>query len=286
MIWVVFTAMFLLAAAALLLPLYGARGSGAERAARQGDEALEVYRQQLEELERDLLLGLLNADEGEAARLEIHRRMLEVSSEAGGGDGAGLSPKLATALALLVLAAATAFYAERGRPGLVSLPLDRDADAAQQFQLPPAMGKIEDRLAQLEAKLLDEPDNLEGWSMLARSYSVLGRTADAANAYGRAVALAPDDVELRLAQAELLVDVLEGLVGPAAKLAFNEIHQLDPGHPAPRFYLGLAEQQNKNSRGALEIWQDLEADSPADAPWLPALRERIAAVQADLGIGE
>lgn len=283
MIWAVFAAMFLVAAATVALPLFrgpGVTGKG------QGDEALGVYRQQLVELERDLSSGLLGEDEAEAARLEIHHRMLGTAKRADGGSATGLSQKIVTAAAILILAAATAFYIERGQPGFVSPQIDRDAQAPQQFQLPPEMGRIEERLAQLEAKLADEPDNLEGWSMLARSYQVLGRASDAASAYGRAAALAPHNIELRLVQAELLVEVLDGLIGPAAKLVFTEIQTIDPGHPAPYFYLGLAEYQDNNTRRALEIWRSLETDSPADAPWLPALRARIKGAEADLGGGE
>ncbi len=288
MIWAVFTAMFLLAGAIILLPLYRASSAEDESEGTEGQEtpALRVYRQQLVELERDLLLGLLNEEGAEVARLEIHRRMLAASGEVSGGSGLGLSGKIVTVTAILVLAAATALYAERGEPGLVSLPVDRGAAADQQVDLGPAMGQIEARLAQLEAKLAADPDNLEGWSMLARSYRVLGRTTDAADAYGRAVALDPGNIEFRLVQAELLVEILDGLIGPAARLVYTEIQEIDPGHPAPRFYLGLAAYQDNNVRGAIEIWQGLEGDSPADAPWLPALRGRIARAQADLGIGE
>lgn len=288
MIWAVLTAMFLLAGAIILLPLYRAGSAADESEGSEGqeNEALRVYRQQLVELERDLSSGLLNEDEAETARLEIHRRMLAASGEVSGGSRLGLSGKIVTAVAILVLAAATALYSQRGEPGFVSLPVDRGAAADQQVDLGPAMGQIEVRLAQLEAKLAAEPDNLEGWSMLARSYRVLGRTTDAADAYGRAVALAPENVEFRLVQAELLVEILDGLIGPAARLVFTEIQEIDPGHPAPRFYLGLAAYQDNNVRGAIEIWQGLERDSPADAPWLPALRGQIARAQADLGIGE
>ena len=288
MIWAIYAAMLLVAGAIVLLPLFRARSAGDESqdGENQGDEALAVYRQQLVELERDLSLGLLNEEEVEAARLEIHRRMLAAADEGAGSSGTGLSPKVAAAVALLVLAAATVLYAERGEPGLVSLPLDRSAQADPQVDLGPAMGQIETRLAQLEAKLATDPDNLEGWSMLARSYRVLGRTYAAADAYGRAVALAPGNVELRLVQAELLVELLDGLIGPAARLVFTQIQEIDPGHPAPRFYLGLAAYQDNNIRGAIEIWRGLEQDSPADAPWLPALRGRIARAQADLGIGQ
>ncbi len=288
MIWAIYAAMLLVAGAIILLPLFRARSATeeSEGAEGQGGEALAVYRQQLIELERDLLSGLLKAEEAETARLEIHRRMLAASGEGAGSSGTGLSPKVAAAVALSVLAAATVLYAERGKPGLVNLPLERSATADPQVDLGPAMGQIEARLAQLEAKLAADPDNLEGWSMLARSYRVMGRRTAAVDAYGRAATLAPDNVEFRLVQAELLVEILDGLIGPAARLVFAEIQEIDPGHPAPRFYLGLAAYQDSNVRGAIEIWRGLEQDSPADAPWLPALRGRIARAEADLGIGE
>ena len=280
MIGVVFASMFLLAAAIVVLPLY----RGAAKTTR-GGEALTVYRQQLNELERDLSLGLLNEKEAETARLEIHRRMLGASGEADAG-GASLSQRIVTGVAVVILLGATALYVMRGEPGLVSPLIDRGASAAQQFQLPPEMGKIEDRLAQLEAKLVEEPENLEGWSMLARSYNVLGRKSDAANAYAQAAILDPDNTELRLVLAETLVEALDGLVSPAAKLVFERVREMDPSHAAPSFYLGLAEYQNNRTREALEIWLALEADSPADAPWLPALRGQIDRVQTELGIGE
>lgn len=288
MIWAVYTAMLLLAGAIILLPLYRAEDTAEENeeSESQENEALAVYRQQLVELERDISTGLLNEDEAEEARLEIHRRMLAASKEISGGGAAGLSEKIVAGVVILVMAGVTALYASRGEPGLVSLPPDRGASAAQRFELPPAMGKIEDRLAQLETRLAAEPDNLEGWTMLGRSYRVLGRTSAAAEAYGRAAALDPENVELRLIQTELLVEVLDGLISPAARLVLAKIEEIDPGHPAPGFYLGLAEYQNNNTRMALEIWTALEAKSPAEAPWLAALRARIEGAQADLGIGE
>lgn len=284
MIWLVFGAMFLLAAAIVARPLYRDRGV-AVSGAGGGDEALEVYRQQLAELEHDLAQGSLNEEEAATARLEIHRRMLEPAGRTRNGDRA--MPRMVVAgVAILILAGASVSYLQRGQPDLVSFPVDRSTSSTPQFQLPPEMGKIEDRLASLEVKLAAEPDNLEGWTMLARSYGVLGRTTDAANAYARAVALDPDNAELRLTQAELLVDALGGLVSPAAILAFQGVQEIDAGHPAPRFYMGLAEYQNNKTRKALEIWQSLAGDSPADAPWLPSLRAQIARAESDLGFGE
>lgn len=283
MIWLVFGAMFLLAAAIVARPLYRPQEAPLST---EGDEALDVYRQQLSELERDVALGLLQEEEAETARLEIHRRMLELSSQSRDKGGASIPLGVISGVAIIILIGASLSYWTRGQPGLVSLPVDRSAAEVPEFQLPPEMGKIEDRLAGLAAKLEEEPDNLEGWTMLARSYSVLGRTSDAANAYARAAALDPENTELRLSQVELLVDALGGLVNPAAILVLQQVQEIDPGHPAPRFYFGVAEYQNSKTRKALEIWKSLEADSPADAPWLSSLREQMARAESDLEIGE
>lgn len=289
MIWAVYGAMFLLAGAIVLLPFYRGRnipaeGDGEGEGSGEGEEALVVYRQQLVELERDLASGALEEGEADTARLEIHRRMLAASGDNAGAAAGGLSEKLVTGVALLVLVAASALYMERGKPGLVIPTVDRSTATNPQVDLGPQMGLIQDRLAGLEAKLAAEPDNLEGWTMLGRSYRVMGRTSDAADAYARAAALNPHDLELRLNQAELLVESLDGLVSPAAQLVFVKVQEIDPAHPAPGFYLGLAEYQNNNVRGALEIWQALEAGSPAEAPWLPALRGQIERAQSDLGL--
>lgn len=325
MIWAVYGVMFLLAGAIVLLPLYRAGNAPGED---KGEAALAVYRQQLVELERDLASGALKESEADAARLEIHRRMLAAAGEDAAGPRTGLSTKIVTIAAILILMAATALYAERGRPGFVGLPADDSAPSGQQVDLGPQMGLIEDRLAGLEARLEEEPLDLDGWVMLGRSYRVMGRMSDAAtadaraaalvvlleervreepensqgwpilaqsyravgrlsdsaNAYGRAAALNPENIELRINQAETLVEALDGLVSPAAQLAFVKVREMDPGHPAPGFYLGLAEYQNNNTRGALEIWQALETGSPAGAPWLPALRGQIARARSDLGL--
>lgn len=281
MIWAVYGVMFLLAGAIVLLPLYRAGNAPGED---KGEAALAVYRQQLQELERDLASGALEESEADAARLEIHRRMLAAAGEDAAGPKAGLSVKIVTLAAISVLMAATALYAERGRPGLIMSPVERAATGESQVDLGPQMGLIQDRLAGLEAKLAADPDNLEGWTMLGRSYRVMGRISDAADAYGRAVALDPEDIELRINQAELLVETLDGLISPAAQLVFAEIQEIDPTHPAPGFYLGLAEYQNSNVRGALEIWQALEAGSPTGAPWLPTLRGQITRARSDLDL--
>ena len=75
-----------------------------------------------------------------------------------------------------------------------------------------------------------------------------------------------------------------GTVTPEAARAFK-IALADPeAAPRSRFYLALADYQAGDVKKALQEWVDLEADSPADATWLPVLRKHIAEAAATLGV--
>ena len=61
---------------------------------------------------------------------------------------------------------------------------------------------IEGMIGKLAARLEQQPDDVEGWARLGRSYMVLGEPQKARNAYARAVKLKPDDAALKEAYAE------------------------------------------------------------------------------------
>jgi cytochrome c-type biogenesis protein CcmH len=74
------------------------------------------------------------------------------------------------------------------------------------------------------------------------------------------------------------------MVTPESRSLFEEARAADPGDPASAFYLGLAEEQAGDARGALDLWTGLGRASAPDAPWLPDLRDRIAAAAESLGL--
>ena len=54
--------------------------------------------------------------------------------------------------------------------------------------------------------------------------------------------------------------------------------------PRSRYYLALAQMQQGDAKSALAAWIDLAAEAPADADWLPLVRQRIAEAASALGI--
>ncbi|MFQ5955727.1 MAG: c-type cytochrome biogenesis protein CcmI, partial [Kiloniellales bacterium] len=293
MFWLVIGAMTAAAALAVLLPLLRRRPAAPARVAYH----LEVYRDQLKELDRDIERGIIDEDEAAAARLEIERRML-AAADAGDAEAAkapagpaapGAAHKaVAAVLAVALPAGAVALYLGVGQPGLPDRPLAerRGAEAPVAAGGAPESGarNLTDMAARLARRLRDQPQDLGGWVLLARTYQELGRPAEAATAYGSAVAIAGDRAELRAAQGEALVYAAQGMVTPAARQAFDKALELDPTDPRARFYLALAAAQAGRFKQAIDGWRALATEASPDTPWLPAVRQRIEETAAAHGV--
>ena len=282
-LWLLLAAITALALVLMLRPiLWGRRGVTSR-------ETLEtaIYRDRLTEVKRDLERGLLSPAEAEAAEAEISRRMLKVAEarhSAAMEAPATRSRWVAAALVTAVLPLGTVIlYLMLGAPDQPNHPFQArqaEPEAATQHS-GIDMGEAIERLAE---RLEQNPEDLEGWILLGRSYASEGRYAEAAEAFRRAVELSGNQPELLGAYGETLVAAAEGIVTPEARRVFEEMTAAEPGNPGPKFYLGLARAQAGDGRGALEIWLGIEAEAPPDVSWLPALRENIERTAAQFGI--
>ncbi len=286
-LWLILFTLTVLVLALVLLPLL--RPPGAIAARREHD--LSVYRAQLRELERDQERGLLGPDEARAARLEVERRMLaaDAGDHAGrAASGTGSRRRLATALVLLLAlpALSVAIYERLGRPGLPALPFaERPAPgpAPAGAGATPSLPSVEKLVAELEQRVRAAPGDLEGWSRLARAYQLIDQPAKAVLAYQRALALDEASAELQAGFAEASIEAAGGIVTEAAGKALDRALELEPANPRARFYQGLALVQRGERQKALDLWAALIGDTPADAPYLPVLRDRVTALAQDLG---
>jgi cytochrome c-type biogenesis protein CcmH len=286
MLWMVLAALTAVVLVALLVPLFRRYRPSPSRAQRER----AIYRDQLAELQREVEAGRVSAADAKLAETEIQRKMLARADMVDPAEvAAAPSSRGWTAPAALLLIAtiipigAFAVYLSVGSPGVPSFPLDpaRAAAEAQARQRAAEMTALVDKLAQ---RLKQDPNSLEGWSLLARSYRVLHRNGEAAQAYERAYALSGNDVRYAGDYAEALMLAADGQVTPSAQALFEQVVKADASEPRARFYLGLAEAQAGRTREALAMWRSLELDSPADAAWLPAVRDMIASVAGEAGI--
>ncbi|MFZ0095605.1 MAG: c-type cytochrome biogenesis protein CcmI [Pseudolabrys sp.] len=251
------------------------------KAARSGSD-VAVYRDQLNELERDLAAGSIGKTEAEAARVEISRRLL-AAAEAAKGAAVAVTPSAAAwhrrAVALVALlllpVGAGSLYLRLGSPGLASEPL-----TAQRGAQPDQQAPIENIVAKVEVHLQNNPKDGRGWEVLAPVYMQLGRYTDSVNAWRTALALLGESADREANLGEALVAEANGVVTADAKTAFVRAVTLDNTTVTARYYLGTAAEQDGKREEAAKIWRDLIAEAPAGAHWVSDVRAALARVEA------
>jgi cytochrome c-type biogenesis protein CcmH len=282
MLWLGLALLTLVAVMTIIVPLVRVHKAAPPRRA-SFDRA--IYRDQLTELRRDLERGVIDAEQAEAARIEIERRLLATEEpEASEPHEAGpvthpVDGITAGAVAAAVSAGAIALYLALGSPNL----RDPGQAARQSEQDPHAQNDLAANVDALAAKLKNNSADGEGWLLLARSQAALERWQDSAESYRRAIDLTHTP-EASAGFGEMLVMAADGVVTPAARSAFAAALAGDPGNTAARFYLALADAQDGKAREAIEAWTKLVAGAPPDAPWLGLVRQRIAETARVAGI--
>lgn len=276
MSWVPFVLLSLVAALLVAAPLI----RKVRPARPREDYDLQVYRDQLRELEEDKERGLLTAEQEEAARLEIDRRLLGVSKS--GYKSPGKLPLWQTAVILAVAVPAVSFglYLWQGSPGAPDQPLSARTDLADPVQ----SREILDFIAEQQTALAEDPANTGAWILLGRGYLVSGRFDDAVDAFQRAIELGEDGADIQMELVEALLNQTGGTITPAAQRALDAALAADALHPAARYYQGIARAQAGQLQEAFDIWLALVADTPPGAPWLPVVRGQLEGAAADLGI--
>lgn len=142
---------------------------------------------------------------------------------------------------------------------------------------------IADAVAQLEAELQRNPDQAEGWRLLANAYTAIGRSRDAQTALGRALQLAPDDADLltQVAEARAMAAPGRGFDAQGVAMLQRALVQ-QPMHQRARWFLGIAQRQTKQPAAAAQTWEPLLAI--VDAKTGASLREQINAARRDAGL--
>ncbi len=271
MVWAAFALMTGAVALALVWPL-SIRRSG--RGAMAAD--LDFYRSQLAEVDDDVGRGLVAPAEAEAARAEIGRRLLVAADGASGPSPAaraGVRARRVVAIAAALVAmplVAMGVYLRVGEPNVPDMPI-ASRSGGSDFNLAEALPRI-------EAHLAADPDDGRGFAVIAPLYARLGRFDDAANAYAQALRLLGETADRRAALGQARVGAADGVVTAEARAEFERALATDPKLPQARFFLAVAAEQDGDKARALTLWQALAADSPADAPWLDAVRQHLASL--------
>lgn len=246
------------------------------------NDAITTLRQQLQQLKSLHDSGTLDKKAYEAARAPLERKLLDQVMQAPAGttaraDAPRPSWNLVGLLTVLIVITAGGGYLYTGSPGMPSAGEPGSQTQAEAGD-PHAMDEAQfaEAVAQMAARMENEPENLEGWSILARSYARLGQLDQAIAAFERAIKLAPQD-------ARLLADLADSvalkndrsLEGRPTEL-INQALKIEPENPKALALAGTAAFNRKDYKTAVKHWELLEKVTPADAGFMSQLQTSIA----------
>ena len=278
--WLTAALLTLAASTAVLWPFLRAPAGAAEGAGHD----IEVYRDQLREVDRDAGAGLVGSAEADEARAEIGRRILRLAE---GRTGTGPHATSDRAGRLLVSAAVLAVpvlgwgaYAVLGSPALPDQRLET------RLAKSPAESSMDELVARAEQHLRQNPRDGRGWDVLAPIYLRLGRNDDAATAFRNAIRLDGSSAPREGGLGEALVAAGQGAVGAEARAAFERALAADPKDARARYFLALGHSQEGRDAAAADLWRQMEADLPDASPWRGAARQELARLGKPDGAGK
>ena len=282
-LWIIVALLVILITGILFWPILRVKS---DKNASREEYDIKIYKDQLLEIESDLERGLLSQDQGEAARIEIKRRML-ISSDSDKKLGELSKSNYSTIMPIIISISAPVgailLYLSLGSPAEPDQPFSgREAKrTALQTQ---QQKKLIEATTKMVAHLQRNPEDLRGWTLLARSYLSNSRYADAVSAFAEAYRLSDGDPELAVDYAEALSLAEKSIVTQEAYALFVKALEIDKSNVKARYYLGMFEAQQGNVRSALQAWVDLVSISRKDAPWLPIVRKKINSAAKELGV--
>lgn len=267
--WVIAALLTLGASLAVLLPM----AAGARPGHDGSSHDLEVYRDQLAELDRDVQRGLVQPAQADQARAEIARRILrldQTSQKSTVRDMPFTARLVATFAVLAIPLVSWGVYAGLGSPDLPSQPL------AERLAKNPADSTVDELVARAEAHLAANPSDGRGWDIVAPIYVRMQRYSDAITAYRNAIRLDGDSAARQAGLGEAIANAAGGVVSTDAQAAFEAAAKLDSANAKANFYMALAMAQEGRGGEAAQRWQAMLASLPNDSPWRNVVEEALA----------
>ncbi|GIK99338.1 MAG: c-type cytochrome biogenesis protein CcmI [Alphaproteobacteria bacterium] len=165
-------------------------------------------------------------------------------------------------------------------PGFAPGPSEEEMEAAAEMTPEERDAFIRGMVDRLADRLESDPDDLDGWIRLARAHAVLGDSAKAQEAWARAAALAPGNVDVLLSYAQAIREAHVSDAAMPAEFAETvaQIRALAPDDPLGLYLAGLVASEAGDPATARQLWRELAARLPEGSPERTELEARIAAL--------
>ncbi|MGR3502914.1 c-type cytochrome biogenesis protein CcmI [Pseudaestuariivita sp.] len=297
--WLATGLLVLVACAIVVLALRRGSDEGAQ------DFDVQVYRDQLTEVDRDLARGVLGAEDAERVRTEISRRILAADAGRQGlnaGPSSSVNWAVGGVLACAIAGGTYYTYVTIGAPGYGDFGLEhrlalaaefketRPSQAEAEADIPPpavvdASEQVLGLVQQLREVVADRPTDLRGHQLLVQYEGALGNYRAAYEAQDKVLEIKGDAVTAAdiATKAELMILAAGEYVSPEAEAVLNEALTLNSTLGSARYYYGLMYLQTGRADLTFRFWSDLLERGPEEAPWIPPIRAQIESIAAQAG---
>lgn len=279
--WIICAVLLLVALPFVVLPLWRSTDNKNDNNEVQRDAAnLEILRDQSAELQADLNNGLLTQEAYEQGKRELQARLLEEVQSTGQPvkQPRNSAKALAIVLAVLLPLLSVSLYLAIGNTKAL-LPKE---DLAAGFD---ARG-VEAMLQEMEKKLQEQPENPDGWLLLARSYTQMERYPDAVRAYQQLVKLVPNEAQFWANYADVYAMTNnQSLRGEPTRLLEKSL-ELDRNNILALALSGSAAMERGDYVAAVTHWQNLVGQLPPDSPDVQMVDDRIQQAREFLAMQE
>lgn len=257
---------------------------------------IEELKRQLRQLDELAAAGTLPGDQAGAARAKLEQELVSLvmkSGEPAATTAAAFAPaspaerpsrRLVAGLSVFVLAVAAAGYAVYGTPGAWrGVPVAQSEEEAGAGH-GGAAEQIAAMVAKLEQRMKDQPDDAEGWSMLGRSYSAMGRYPEAVTAFKRVSALKPKDAQALADQADAVAMAAgRKLAGEPAQLIARAL-ELDPKNLKALALAGTIAFDANDYTKAAQLWTTAVAVAEPGSELERNLQSGVAEARSRAGL--
>lgn len=280
--WVI-SGIFIVTALLFIVPTLLRNRGGEQENLKHDAVNITVYRDQLTELDKDLENDILTPEQYNKSKQELQQRMLQDVP-----DGEKMIIKknkkihnIATSVVIVLilpLAAVFLYLVIGDTRGL--LPQAQLANATQMSRgggkdSPAGHDNFSSVLENLIARLNKNPEDIEGWIMLGRTYAIMQRYTDATNTYAKLAELVPNNPQILSDYADVLAMKNQGsLAGEPTELIYQAL-RIDPQYPKALALAGTAEFEQEKFGQAAAHWEKLLEVIPADSQLAKSVKASI-----------
>ena len=278
--WIV-TGIMMMAGVVLVLPAIFKRNNKVKMSHKELN--VSIYQQRIDELEEEENNGVLDTAQYDQARLELDRSLLNDLSgtvEEGKINNLSGKGKWATVLSVLFLVPVLSapLYFHLGKPELLASQEDRNPANMDQDSMLTAINSLVTRLK-------NEPDNVDGWKLLGRSYYSLNRIDDAMRAYEKAMKLTgQQDAGVLVDYAEILMNTNEGNPRGFPEQLISKAISISPNHEKALWLSGIVRYHYSDYEETLKYWRKLLSMQEKGGEQEAFLNENIRKVLAAKGV--